>query len=384
MILVALMVVPRRQVAGTAVSATNVLLALNLFVVLLLLFRSEGNIYSYVYDTRADKCADTAEKESDSKQSTASGVGASPNSRTDQEQPSFLSVALTTSTDKVRGTTNMPHCNDPETDKCQEGKHENCCKFVSKNPRCRVWGHFYDSMYQKYLEPYNPANNPQPFQFLEIGYSNGAGFQTFHDYLVGPSIDGSSALSTAGTAAELHSMEIKDLWSRNRRMYDTYKDANRLHLGDASDFSFLNTVWTTHMKRPDGTAPPLKVVVDDASHMSKHIVTSVFFWFPRIAPGGMLIVEDIQPSGLSDAFRTQFLPQLMRDLHSCGSGGVDTDQDYCFPTLQPLLNRIDCEMHICVFERNDLPALDLDEKASAPPPNALNMNLCFNRGKTRG
>ena len=83
-----------------------------------------------------------------------------------------------------------------------------------------------------------------------------------------------------------------------------------MHCGDASDVKYLDHVWKASMKRPD--APPLKIVVDDGSHLSKHMAQSVFFWFPKIEPRGMLIVEDIQPISDANAFRTQFLPQIMK------------------------------------------------------------------------
>jgi hypothetical protein len=127
------------------------------------------------------------------------------------------------------------------------------------------------------------------------------------------------------------------------------------------------------MKRPD--APPLKIVVDDGAHLSPHMAQSVFFWFPRIEPRGILIVEDIQPIQEANAFRTQFLPQLMKDLHYCGDPKQSPD-DLCFPTLFPLLASIHCEMHICIFERNDTPSKELSLAESTMPPNALDMSKC--------
>jgi hypothetical protein len=88
------------------------------------------------------------------------------------------------------------------------------------------------------------------------------------------------------------------------------------------------------MKRPD--APPLKIVVDDGAHLAPHMAQTVFFWFPKIEPRGILIVEDIQPISEANEFRTQFLPQIMKDLHYCGDPKQLSD-DLCFPTLFPLL-----------------------------------------------
>ena len=92
--------------------------------------------------------------------------------------------------------------------------------------------------------------------------------------------------------------------------YQQYLDENLLHCGDANNVNYLMNVWTKEMKRPG--APPLKVVVDDGSHEAAHMAQSVMFWLPRIEPGGLLFVEDIQPSSVANPFTTQFLPQLMK------------------------------------------------------------------------
>jgi len=42
----------------------------------------------------------------------------------------------------------------------------------------------------------------------------------------------------------------------------------------------------------------------------------------------------------------------------CGDPAQPPDAP-CFPTLQPLLGSIHCELHVCVFERNDQPAVEL-------------------------
>ena len=127
------------------------------------------------------------------------------------------------------------------------------------------------------------------------------------------------------------------------------------------------------MKRPD--SPPLKVVVDDAAHISEHMVMTVFFWFPKIEPGGILVVEDIQPIHEANRFRTIFFPHIMKDMHYCG--GEEFKDKACFPTLWPLLHSVHCEMHICVFERNEQPSVEYDKDRSIPPPHALNAKECL-------
>jgi hypothetical protein len=71
------------------------------------------------------------------------------------------------------------------------------------------------------------------------------------------------------------------------------------------------------------------------------------------------------------------MPQIMADLHFCGDPKQPRDEA-CFPQLYPLLQSIHCEMHICIFERNQQPAIpDLSLELSSPPRNALDMTQCY-------
>ena len=235
-------------------------------------------------------------------------------------------------------------------------------------------GHFYDTLYNRWLKKYS-TDDADPFQFLEIGFYNGNGFDAYKQFL---------------PKAETHSIEIACLpegprsegkwpWgnfaSKNPR-YQEYLDTNQLHCGDGSSYEFLLETWTTKMKRSD--APPLKVVVEDASHLADHMAKSLFFWFPKIEPGGIMVVEDVQPIQEANDFRLHVLPQVLKDLHYCGDPAF-TDKA-CFPTLWPLLQSVHCELHICVFERNELPAVEhTSQDLAFPPPLALNAEECLLR-----
>lgn len=281
--------------------------------------------------------------------------------------PSFYQLAKKHNTDKVRGSSTF--------EACMRNASE-CPRPDAINDGCKVTGHFYDSIYDKWL----PRYMDEPLQFLEIGYFNGRGFDAFTDYFA------------VNNKAELHSLEISCLepgersegkwpWGNfgaKNSHYQALRDDNKLHCGDASDYNFLNHTWMTYMNRTD--APPLRVVVEDASHLSQHMATSVFFWLPRIAPGGILVVEDIESQTQANKFRTDTLPQLIMDLHYCGLANEQKDgRKLCFPTLQPLIKSITCELHICVLERNEKPAIEYDRLQSMPTPNALDLMKCYNK-----
>ena len=303
------------------------------------------------------------------------------------KQSSFKAIALKHGTDKVEGHEQLPLClKNPKV----------CVRGGCVNPRCRPWGHFYDTMYQSRLghlsatatarqrgsnaradtrnEKGGGEREPDPFQVLEIGFHHGHGFETLTEFFP--------------NHTEIHSMEISCMergprregkWPHdnyaalNKDLYPRLVHEDRLHCGDASRVDYLHRVWTESMNRPD--APPLRVVVDDGSHRAEHMVQTVFFWFPRIAPGGLLVMEDIQPIPVANLFRTQFLPQLLSDLHYCGDPKLPDAP--CFPTIQPLLASIHCEMHICVLERNNETVRQEPTLAqSKTPEGALDLRTC--------
>lgn len=287
------------------------------------------------------------------------------------EEPSFFDLAKVTGTDKVKGNAYLQDC--LENDSL-------CTRPSCERKKCRPWGHFYETIYQQKFSKF--LKKDDSFQLLEIGYNLGFGYDTYKKFF-----------STV-PGAELHTIEISCIeegprkdgkwpwgnFAKENKDYQTLLDKKRLHCGDASDVDWLHRIWNDHIFRQrnsDDVSPPLKIVIDDGSHLAKHMIYSIFFWFPRIEPGGILIIEDIQPIEEANLFRTQFLPQIMADLHFCGDPNEHKDQA-CFPQLYPLLQSIHCEMHICVFERNEEPAVPLlSIEKSKPPPNALDMTQCY-------
>jgi len=279
-----------------------------------------------------------------------------------QGERDFYAIGKTHETDKVAAPGRLAGC---------IGNDDSCTRPSCVRPECRPWGHHYDTLYQQRLGPFS-RDDVAKFQFLEVGFFNGGGYDTFREFLPN---------------GECHSIEIACIeqgpraegkwpwgnFAEKNPNYQQYLDEKRLHCGDGADVNFLDSVWKNEMKRSD--APPLMIVVDDGAHLSEHMAQTVFFWFPRIEPRGLLIVEDIQPIREANAFRTQFLPQIMKDLHYCGDPKQESDE-LCFPTLFPLLASIHCEMHICIFERNDHPAIEPSLENSTIPANALDLTQC--------
>ena len=300
------------------------------------------------------------------KSSLSLGVETSHDTVTSSFERDFYEIAQKTGTDKVAGHHKLPLC---------LKNRDNCTRKGCEREACRPWGHFYDTIYNKWGKQYS-TDDAEPFQFLEVGFYKGRGFQAYSEFF---------------PRGEMHSMEISCLepgprsegkwpaewgnFAMKNPNYESLRAAKRLHCGDANEYDFLHKIWTEEMKRPD--APPLKIVVDDGAHIAEHMATSLFFWFPRIEPGGILIIEDIMPIIEANPFRTHILPQVMKDLHWCGDP-TNLKDTRCFPTIQPLLAGVHCEMHICVFERNNEPSYEPTKEASLTPVNAFsNAKQCL-------
>jgi len=296
---------------------------------------------------------------------TGTSIDIKKTSSSHSGEQDFFQVAKKAETDKVKGHAYLPSCLE---------NPESCTRKGCERKECRPWGHFYDTFYNRWLGKYS-TDDIEPFQFLEIGYFQGRGFDAYSKYM---------------PRGELHSMEISCLpegprsegkWPKNwgnfaakNKRYESLRTAKRLHCGDASDYDFLHKVWKTEMKRED--APPLKVVVDDGAHLGDQMAATLFFWIPRIEAGGMLVMEDIQPISEANPFRTHILPQVMKDIHWCGDPKLKDTR--CFPSLQPYIFAIHCEMHICAFLRNDKPAVEPDKATSLTPKDAFsNAQKCL-------
>jgi len=173
----------------------------------------------------------------------------------------FEQIGVKAGTDKVVGAKFLPACLNTGA----------CTRKDCERERCRPWGHWYHTLYHQWISKY-ALPTAEPFQFLEIGFFQGRGFETYTQFF------------DEAPNAELHSMEISCIeegprsegkWPKEwgntaikSPKYQQLLDSDRLHCGDASQLEVLDRVWKTKMHRPD--APPLRIVVDDASHLSSH------------------------------------------------------------------------------------------------------------------
>ena len=142
--------------------------------------------------------------------------------------------------------------------------------------------HRYTELYHMLFHPYRNGE----FNFLEMGL------------LIGGPEHGASP-----------DRQTDDLPSV--RMWLDYFTRAQVHGLDVSDFSWLKherfTFHRCDMENRDQIAaavarisPPPRIVVDDASHASHHQQNAFLEIFPRMAPGGLYVIEDLrwQPRSL--------------------------------------------------------------------------------------
>ncbi|MBN3459543.1 class I SAM-dependent methyltransferase [Mycobacterium sp. DSM 3803] len=103
-------------------------------------------------------------------------------------------------------------------------------------------------------------------RMLEIGVDRGGSLQMWREYLPDAVIVGIDINSSA-------------------RQYDDPTRDIHVRIGDQTDTEFLGTVIEEF--------GPLDAVLDDGGHTPKQMISSFQYLFPRLAPGGVYIVEDV-------------------------------------------------------------------------------------------
>lgn len=124
-------------------------------------------------------------------------------------------------------------------------------------------GHNYLQHYERILSPLRT----EAFTILEIGGLNGASLRMWHEYF------------------ERATVVCLDI---NPNVEHLKSDRIKVHIGDASDVSFLSRVSEIYQN--------IDVVIDDGSHRWDHQRISFEWFFPRLNNGGIYIVEDLHTS----------------------------------------------------------------------------------------
>ena len=114
-------------------------------------------------------------------------------------------------------------------------------------------------------EEYFKTIKDKKINILEIGVDKGYSLRLWREYF---------------TAANICGI---DLYKKNFTINNV-----EILTGDQSDHSFLQTVVNKYHK--------FDIIIDDGSHLSKHIISSFKFLFPFLNDNGIYVVEDLQTS----------------------------------------------------------------------------------------
>lgn len=128
--------------------------------------------------------------------------------------------------------------------------------------------------YMPYYERHFALFRHRPINVLEIGIGTygprggGASLRTWQRYF---------------SRATIHGLDIVDKKEHEDRRIRVYR-------GDQSDMDFLRKL-ASSIGRID-------IIIDDGSHMNRHVLASFEALFPLLAVGGLYVIEDMQTSYL--------------------------------------------------------------------------------------
>lgn len=124
----------------------------------------------------------------------------------------------------------------------------------------------YPFVYDKILKPLLDAD--KPVRLLEIGVQNGGSLEIWKKYLP--------------TGSEIHGVDINEDCLQLKFPENVY-----FHLGSAADQEFMNRTFAQGF---------FDIILDDGSHICSDIISTFLNLFPRLAPGGVYLAEDLHTS----------------------------------------------------------------------------------------
>ena len=123
------------------------------------------------------------------------------------------------------------------------------------------WLHYFD-IYELHFSRFRGTD----VRFLEIGVGQGGSQQMWREYF--------------GADASILCMDIRDFSDRVNPAF------SKFYQGDQTDAAALQRILDEN--------GPLDIVLDDGSHMSRHIIGTFEYLYPRMSPSGVYMVEDVQ------------------------------------------------------------------------------------------
>jgi len=127
------------------------------------------------------------------------------------------------------------------------------------NKRLHKWVHYFD-IYERHLERFRTKSPVM----LEIGVMGGGSLQMWKEYL--------------GSDSRIIGIDINP----DCKQYE--EDGIDIFIGSQDDPNVINKIFDKY--------PNIDIVLDDGSHIMKHMITSFELMYERITSNGVYIVED--------------------------------------------------------------------------------------------
>jgi len=154
--------------------------------------------------------------------------------------------------------------------------------FLTNDKRLiHKWKHYFP-IYERHFKDFVY----KPVTFIEIGCGGGGSLQMWKRYF--------------GPHARIVGIDINPV----AKGYE--EDQIEVRIGDQSDEKFLQTV-VDEFGSPD-------IVLDDGSHVMKHIIASFQFLYPHTAKNGVYMVEDLHTAYWEDYGGGLRLPSTFMEL----------------------------------------------------------------------
>jgi hypothetical protein len=127
------------------------------------------------------------------------------------------------------------------------------------------WIHYffiYDRILRRFLE------KKKPVRLLEIGVQNGGSLEIWKKYLP--------------QGSEIHGVDIDE-----KCLNIPFSEGISFHLGNATDKDFFEKTFGDFQ---------FDIIIDDGSHISKDVIQTFEYLFPKLQDGAVYIVEDVHCS----------------------------------------------------------------------------------------
>jgi len=140
----------------------------------------------------------------------------------------------------------------------------------------KLWRHGYHRYYETQLAPYREIDG---LRILEIGADSGVSLGAWLKYFTKPAAVQGVAYGVDATAAKATACKLMPDQCEKLAIY-SLDQSDKAALADMS------------AKNPEGW----DIIIDDASHYPPHQIISFQNLWPKLRPGGLYVVEDIETS----------------------------------------------------------------------------------------